>query len=106
MIISSLLIILLGGVSAADNTPHDAIMNISSGNPLDDSFNGEDVNESVQEYDAKHDNENPPFAEDIENQSVNSSNNSFSKIKVPHIIVLIYLLIPFLYKIFFVINVI
>ena len=83
MIISSLLIILLGGVSAADNTPHDAIMNISSGNPLDDSFNGEDVNESVQEYDAKHDNENPPFAEDIENQSVNSSNNSFSKIKVP-----------------------
>ena len=28
MIISSLLIILLGGVSAADNTPHDAIMNM------------------------------------------------------------------------------
>ena len=79
MIFSSLLIILLGGVSAADHTPHDAIMNTNSScTLLSESLSEDEFHVSVQEDNAKYNSTHSLFVDDIKNQSLDISNNSIN----------------------------
>ena len=79
VIFSSLLIILLGGVSAADHTPHDTIMNTNSScTLLSESLSEDEFHVSVQEDNAKYNSTHSLFVDDIKNQSLDISNNSIN----------------------------
>ena len=84
VIFSSLLIILLGGVSAADHTPHDAIMNTNSScTLLSESLSEDEFHVSVQEDNAKYNSTHSLFVDDIKNQSLDMSNNSITNEAFP-----------------------